>query len=113
MPSPIMLSEQAILTRLDANQQRLEAPIMAADSDWQVAGQPFASFADLMHSKIQGINLDQVQAGEQMRQVELGQSDDLVGAMVASQKAELSFTAMVQVRNRLVKALDEIINMPL
>jgi flagellar hook-basal body complex protein FliE len=47
-----------------------------------------------------------------MKAVDSGKSDDLVGAMVASQKASLSFSAMIQIRNRLVQAFDDVIKMP-
>ncbi|MGL5186469.1 MAG: flagellar hook-basal body complex protein FliE, partial [Plesiomonas shigelloides] len=39
-------------------------------------------------------------------------SQDLVGAMVASQKASLSFTALVQVRQKLMTAYDDVMKMP-
>jgi flagellar hook-basal body complex protein FliE len=36
-----------------------------------------------------------------------------VGAMVASQKAGLSFSALMQVRNKLMTGFDDIMRMPL
>ncbi len=38
---------------------------------------------------------------------------ELVGAMVASQKAGLSFSALMQVRNKLMTGFDDIMRMPL
>ena len=113
MSHSIMLSEQAMLARLTRAEQGLEAPIMAADQALQAGEASYASLSQMVQAQVNSVNQDQVQASQLIRQVELGQSDDLVGAIVAGQKADLSFTAMVQIRNRLVKALDDIMNMPL
>ncbi|MCL4171007.1 UNVERIFIED_CONTAM: hypothetical protein GTU68_029682 [Idotea baltica] len=42
-----------------------------------------------------------------------GESTDLVGTMVASQKANLGFQALVATRNRVVSAYQDIMNMPI
>ena len=70
------------------------------------------SFTAIMESAIHSIDSQQHEAASKMTAVEVGKSDDLVGAMVASQKAGLSFSALVQVRNRLVSGFDEIMRMP-
>ena len=52
-------------------------------------------------------------SADQMRtDYELGVSSDLVGTMIASEKASLSFQAVVQVRNRVVSAYETVFNMP-
>ncbi|NRD71713.1 flagellar hook-basal body complex protein FliE [Shewanella sp. VB17] len=71
------------------------------------------SFTELMESKVAAVNTDQNISSAKIRSVDMGESDDLVGAMVASQKASLSFSAMIQIRNRLVQAFDEVMKMPL
>ncbi len=50
-------------------------------------------------------------AEQKVRAVELGLSDDLIGATVASQKASLSFSALMQVRNKMVSNFNDIIKM--
>jgi flagellar hook-basal body complex protein FliE len=49
------------------------------------------SFSSVMQQTIQNVNAEQNLASQMMSAVDSGQSDDLVGAMVASQKASLSF----------------------
>ena len=50
---------------------------------------------------------------DQMRtDIELGLSTDLVGTMIASEKASLSFQGLIQVRNRVVSAYETVFNMP-
>ncbi|MCL1147739.1 flagellar hook-basal body complex protein FliE [Shewanella marinintestina] len=72
-----------------------------------------ASFTELMKQKVSAINADQNASSALVRAVDSGQSSDLVGAMVASQKASLSFSAMIQIRNRLVQAFDDVMKMPI
>lgn len=71
------------------------------------------SFGSLMKQKLQEINQDQLTSSMLTQAVDSGRSDDLVGAMVASQKASLSFSALMQVRNRLVQAFDDVMKMPI
>lgn len=44
--------------------------------------------------------------------VDAGVSDDLVGAMVESQKASVAFSALMQVRNKVTGAFEEVMRMP-
>ncbi|BDM62732.1 flagellar hook-basal body complex protein FliE [Shewanella sp. NFH-SH190041] len=71
------------------------------------------SFSALMEQKIASVNNDQLVSDALTRAVDTGESDDLVGAMVATQKASLSFDAMMQIRNRLMQAFDDIMKMPI
>lgn len=71
------------------------------------------SFGSVLHQAIN--NVDQMQHIASARQAEIdtGLSDDLTGAMIESQKASVAFTAMMQVRNKLTTALDEVMNIAL
>lgn len=62
---------------------------------------------------IRGINAEQNASSELMAAVDAGRSDDLVGAMVASQKASLSFEMLLQVRNKVMNGVDDIMRMSL
>ncbi len=48
-----------------------------------------------------------------MADVDSGKSDDLVGAMLASQEASLSFSMLMQVRNKVMGAVDELLKLPI
>ena len=52
-------------------------------------------------------------ASDKMADVDSGRSDDLVGAMMLSQEASLSFSMLMQVRNKVVAAVDDLIQMPI
>ena len=62
---------------------------------------------------IKAVEAEQHLSSQMVTAVELGQSDDLVGAMVQSQKASVSFSALLQVRNKLATAFDDIMRTPL
>jgi flagellar hook-basal body complex protein FliE len=73
-----------------------------------------ASFGDLLSQSINQVNETQQHAGELKRAFELGENDvDLAEVMVAVQKSSLSFETMLQVRNKLVDAYKEVMNMPI
>ncbi|QKJ65647.1 flagellar hook-basal body complex protein FliE [Deefgea piscis] len=84
------------------------------------SGQPVAKateagapdFAELLKQSIDQVN--QVSQGAQAQQAafQSGDSDaNLQDVMVSLQKASLSFQTMVQVRNKLVTAYQEVMNM--
>ena len=71
-----------------------------------------ADFSALLKRSIDGINHSQVDATRLAREFELGAPDaNLNDVMVSVQKANLAFQQMVQVRNRLVSAYHDIMNM--
>jgi flagellar hook-basal body complex protein FliE len=78
------------------------------------AGAPVAGndFAKVLKSSIDGVNARQVEATGLQRDFELGvPNTNLTDVMISMQKANLSFQQMVQVRNRLVSAYHDIMNM--
>lgn len=77
------------------------------------AGQSGGSFAQAMVNAVSEVNAADKAAGEKMADVDAGRSDDLVGAMLASQEASLSFSMLMQVRNKVMGAVDDLIKLPL
>ncbi|MGH8852895.1 MAG: flagellar hook-basal body complex protein FliE [Telluria sp.] len=70
------------------------------------------SFTHAMKDAIASVDNEDRAAGERMAAVDAGKSDDLVGAMLASQQASLSFSMLMQVRNKVMGAMDELIKLP-
>ena len=70
------------------------------------------SFSQTMKNAIASVDGEDRAAGERMAAVDAGKSDDLVGAMLASQQASLSFSMLMQVRNKVMGAVDELIKLP-
>jgi flagellar hook-basal body complex protein FliE len=74
------------------------------------AGEP--DFAQVLKSTIDQVNAAQQDAKQMAADFSGGQSDvNLQDVMINLQKANLSFQQMVQVRNRLVSAYHDIMNM--
>ncbi len=71
------------------------------------------NFADVMWQAVRGVDDQSRIAGERAEAVDSGASDDLVGAMLSSQEASLSFSMLMQVRNKVVGAVDELIKLQL
>lgn len=70
-------------------------------------------FGALLKQSIAAVGESQMQAGRMSAAFERGDPGaDLGRTMVAVQKAELSLNATVQVRNKLVDAYKDIMNMP-
>ena len=72
------------------------------------------SFGDLMSQAVNKVNDVQQTSSSMAEAYEKGVAGvDITDVMIASQKASVSFQAMVQVRNKLVDAYKDIMNMPI
>ncbi|WP_143688100.1 flagellar hook-basal body complex protein FliE [Xanthomonas oryzae] len=72
------------------------------------------SFSETLRSAIGGVNEAQQRAGALSKAFEMGDPNaDLARVMVASQQSQVAFRATVEVRNRLVQAYQDVMNMPL
>lgn len=72
-----------------------------------------SNFSDAMAQAVRGVDAQDRAAAQKMADVDAGRSDDLVGAMLSSQEASLSFSMLMQVRNKVMGAMDELIKLPL
>jgi flagellar hook-basal body complex protein FliE len=70
-----------------------------------------AGFASTLRSAIEHVDGQQQSASQKAAAVDSGQSDDLIGAMLASQQANLSFSMLIQLRNKMMGAFDDIVKM--
>lgn len=69
-------------------------------------------FGRLLNEAVANVNGAMVEADSMKSRFESGANDlSLSDVMIASQKANISFQAMLQVRNKLVSAYQEIMNM--
>lgn len=70
-------------------------------------------FGQLLDQAVNKVNDLQKSSNEMASAFEQGQSGvDITDVMIASQKASVSFQAMLQVRNKLVESYRDIMNMP-
>ncbi|WP_129649239.1 flagellar hook-basal body complex protein FliE [Peristeroidobacter agariperforans] len=101
---------EAVRSRIadDAASLRQAAPQPAADHAQHVAG-----FGSFFERAVYNVDAQDRAAAEKMAAVDAGRSDDLVGAMLASQQASLSFSMLMQGRNKIVGAMEDLIKLPL
>ncbi len=93
----------------------------AARAGLGVNGQPLAvkpaapsgaSFGDAMTQALKNVSAQQQEVSKMQRELQLDNPTvSLEETMVAMQKAQIGFQATLQVRNRLVSAYSEIMNM--
>jgi flagellar hook-basal body complex protein FliE len=89
-------------------------PAAQAGTDTVASAAGASGFGSLLKDSIGQVNSAQSQAAQLQRSFELGDPNtDLSSVMVATSKAQVSFRGMVEVRNRMVSAYQDIMNMPL
>lgn len=99
----LMLEMRAMQTDAMAR-AKPEAPV-------QEAGAP--SFSDMLGQAVNKVHETQQVSSQMSSAFEMGQGGvDLTEVMIASQKASVSFQALTQVRNKLVQAYQDIMQMP-
>jgi len=105
---------QNVLTQmraLQAQAQRVMPDVAAAEGPVKASS---GSFGDLLKTAIDKVNETQTEAKNLSLAYERGAAGvDLPQVMIGLQKASVSFQAMVQVRNRLVSAYEDISKMPI
>jgi flagellar hook-basal body complex protein FliE len=103
------------MTDIDVNQLLTQMRSLAAMAQGQAAptaAAPGQDFASLLRGSIDKVNDVQQQAETLSRAFESGDDKvDLAQVMIAMQKANISFQAMTQVRNKLVSAYQDIMAM--
>jgi flagellar hook-basal body complex protein FliE len=71
------------------------------------------SFSDMLGQAVNKVNETQQASSQLAEAFEIGKSGvDITDVMIASQKASVSFQAVTQVRNKLVQAYQDIMQMP-
>jgi len=78
----------------------------------QVAQTGKVNFADVLKSSLDGVAQAQAKSEEMQKAFVLGDNSvSLSDTMIAMQKASINFQAAVQVRNKVVQAYNDIMNM--
>jgi flagellar hook-basal body complex protein FliE len=101
------------VNNLLSQMRQLSAQVRPAETALKSAPAAKADFSSLLKQSIASVGESQQQAGAMAASFERGdQGADLGRTMVAIQKADLSLRTMTEVRNKLVDAYKEIMNMP-
>ena len=104
---------QAMMAQLKAAATR-PADVGVAPVGGPAGAAPAAkvNFADALKNSLDQVSTSQAQASELSKSFSMGdESVSLSDVMISMQKASINFQATVQVRNKLVSAYHEIMNM--
>jgi flagellar hook-basal body complex protein FliE len=71
-----------------------------------------ADFGDLVRQTVDKVNSNQMASSQISAAYERGEGVPLTDVVLAMQKSSLSFEATLQVRNKVLKAYEDILNMP-
>lgn len=107
----------SVLAQIRALQQQTGANTPPAHGAAAPAGETVATsagFGSVLQQGIGAVNSLQTESRELQQRFELGDpSADLATVMLASSKSSVAFRGMVEARNRLVSAYQDIMNMPI
>jgi flagellar hook-basal body complex protein FliE len=105
---------EAMVAQLKAAAARASGEV-APDVAQQQAGEaaaPRIDFANVLKSSLDSVNATQQQAAQSSKAYSLGDdSVNLSDVMISAQKANIALQTTIQVRNKLVSAYTEIMNM--
>jgi flagellar hook-basal body complex protein FliE len=67
-----------------------------------------SSFVDLLKDSISKVGELEKEADKEVEKLAKAESQDISGTMIAIEKADLSFQMMMQIRNKIITAYEEI-----
>jgi len=88
-----------------------EIPVSPPMTEKGVSGQSQSSFGNILTTAMDRVNSLQLEADEAVNELAAGTQKDIHGTMIAIEKAEVSFKLMMQVRNKIIAAYEEIMRM--
>ena len=108
--SSILAEMKALRTQANPMIQPIEPPRI--DKLSGVSKSDSSGFGDLLKGAIDSVNDEKMKAGALQNAYQLGDPNvDLPQVMIQMQKSSVAFEAVTQVRNRLVRAYEEIMSM--
>lgn len=112
----------SILSQIRAHEMRTRGPLDDAPPSNAIGGlggvgapsqAPASNFQQTLSHAIDGVSKTQGEAASLQQAFELGDPRaDLARVMVSMQQSQVAFKAAVEVRNRLVQAYQDVMNMP-
>jgi len=95
-----------------ARLQQGPLPIAQGQTNYTIdPSRPEQTFADTLKNSIREVNLVQEQADQAIVDLTTGKKQDLHQTMVAIEKADVTFQLMMQVRNKIISAYEEVSRM--
>lgn len=103
---------RSVLSQIRALQSQANAQPRAVAPNAAAEGAP--AFGRVMEAALDRVSLTQSKAVDLQNKFQLGDANtDLASVMLASSRASVEFKGLVETRNRMVRAYQDIMNMPL
>lgn len=90
----------------DSKSLSIESP--SSTSSTSGAGK---SFADTLKDAVESVNDMQKTSDKAMQNLATGKTDNVADVMIAAEKADIALRVMVQVRNKIIDAYQEVMKM--
>ena len=109
-------SIQSMLQTLRSHQAQASGPMQGLPSTADAIGGAGSAgktgFSELVSGALGQVNQLQVQSSEMRNAFDRGEDIALTDVVLGMQKSSLAFEATLQVRNKVLKAYEDILNMP-
>lgn len=99
--------EQVYIGPINPNLKMPEVRVPGASGD----SKGNSGFGEILKDAISTVNELQQKSDQEIQKLMTGESQDVHTTVIAMQKADLSFQMMMQVRNKIVQAYQEIMRM--
>jgi len=86
-------------------------PARAAQPQQGAATPQGGGFAALIRQELERVSQMQAEADAKVEQLLTGQTQDLSAVFAATQKAQIAFSLLMEIRNKLIDAYEELKNM--
>ncbi|RMH29031.1 MAG: flagellar hook-basal body complex protein FliE [Planctomycetota bacterium] len=83
-------------------------PVGPGQADNPAGGGQAPSFRDVLMGRLNEVNALQQDATRAIEDLQTGRRDDVEGVLIATQQADAAFRMLLQVRNKMVDAYDEL-----
>jgi flagellar hook-basal body complex protein FliE len=104
------MSDQFEIPKITAQQvRRVDPTVLQPSPSAEKTGG--ASFKDVLTESLSEVQRLQVEADDTIQKLVAGEIKDVTQAMVAIEKADVSFQTMMAVRNKIVAAYEEVMRM--
>ena len=105
---------QQVLAQMRVMEAQAQSPIGPESlSINEVQGAPKTDFSEVLANSLNSVNDNLMKSGQMAAEFEKGDSGiTMAELMINMEKASVSFQAMTNVRNKLLTAYQEIMNMP-
>ena len=102
--------QHQMLDQMEQAKSLLQNPVIQPPALFDLG--PEEGIGSAFDKALKAVDAQQHVSSSAMAAVDSGLSDNLAGAIIESQKASVAFSALLQVRNKLTTAFDDVMRMP-